>query len=110
MEHNAMMENIAFQMVTSVNEARNLYLQAVQAARGGEFSLAEGLIEKGDGAYSSGHAAHTQLLQLEASGQTDKVNLLILHAEDQLMSSENYKVLALECIHIYKAIKAIAEK
>ncbi len=110
MEHNKMMENISFQMVSSVNEARTLYLQAVQAARGGAFEQAAVLIEKGDAAYSVGHAAHTQLLQMEAAGETDTVNLLILHAEDQLMSAENYKVLAIECVHLYRAIEKAARK
>ncbi len=110
MEYNTVMENISFQMVSSVHEARTFYLQAVQAARGGEFEKATSLIESGDLAYQKGHAAHTQLLQMEASGQAEKVNLLILHAEDQLMSAENYKVLAAECIHLYKAIQAAANK
>jgi cellobiose PTS system EIIA component len=104
MENTKIMENIAFQMVAAVNEARGLYLQAIQSARTGAFDKAIQLIEMGDSHYNTGHAAHTQLLQMEAAGEGDVANLLIMHAEDQLMSSENYKVLAVESVHIYKAV------
>ena len=102
MEYNTVMENISFQMVSSVHEARTFYLQAVQAARGGEFEKATDLIESGDLSYQKGHAAHTQLLQMEAAGQAEKVNLLILHAEDQLMSTVTLRDIANEMIENYR--------
>lgn len=104
MEKKEILENISFQMVSAVNEARSYYLKAVQAARARDFKEAQKLIEYGDDRYTAGHAAHTQLLQMEAAGNITQVNMLIMHAEDQLMSAESYKVLAVESIHIYEAI------
>lgn len=105
MENKELLEKISFQMVSAIHEARTLYLKAIQAARGRDFAKAAELIQDGDDRYNAGHAAHTQLLQLEAGGEISKVNLLIMHAEDQLMSTETYKVLAIESIHIYQAIE-----
>ena len=52
------------------------------------------MIEEGDAAFIEGHDAHAGLLQKEASGEGNTVNLLILHAEDQLMSAEAFKTIA----------------
>ena len=98
-------EEIAFQMVTAVNDARVNYLKAVHAARNRDFAVAQQYIEAGDDRYSAGHGAHTRLLQMETAGTFDRVNLLLMHAEDQLISAESYKMLAVESIHIYRAIQ-----
>ena len=49
------------------------------------------------------------LLQKEASGEGGNINLLILHAEDQLMSAEGFKTIALEFIEVYKRFDAEKE-
>jgi cellobiose PTS system EIIA component len=104
MDEKTVLEDISLQMISAINEARGYYLKAVQTARAKDFAAARKLIGDGDERYNAGHAAHLQLLQLEAAGNLSKVNLLIMHAEDQLMSTEGYKVLAVESIHIYEAI------
>jgi PTS system cellobiose-specific IIA component len=43
-----------------------------------------------------------KLIQNEASGKKNEMSLLLVHAEDQLMSAEGFKILALEFIEIYK--------
>ena len=105
MEKKEVLENISFQMVSAIHDARSYYLKAIQAARARAFAQAQQFIESGDERYNAGHAAHTQLLQMEAAGDITNVNLLVMHAEDQLISAENYKVLAIESIHIYQAIQ-----
>ena len=53
-----------------------------------------------------GHDAHAGLLQKEASGESS-VTILILHAEDQLMSAEGFKIIAQELIDVYQRIDAL---
>ena len=104
------LELIAFQIISAVGTARSCYIEAIQEAKRGDYAAAEKLIGEGDAAFVEGHDAHAGLLQQEAEKGGSVVNLLLLHAEDQLMSAENYKVLAAECIHLYKAIQAAANK
>ena len=57
--------------------------------------------------FAAGHDAHTGLLTQEAEGGAGSaVSLLILHAEDQLMSAEGFKTIALEFIDVYKRLPA----
>ena len=50
------------------------------------------------------------LIQQEAAGNSVTVTMLLMHAEDQLMSAETIKVMALELIENYKRIQTIEEK
>ena len=65
---------------------------------------AEELIAEGEKVFIEGHDKHNELLQKEASGEGNVVNLLILHAEDQLMSAEGFKIIAQEFIDVYRRI------
>jgi Phosphotransferase system cellobiose-specific component IIA len=98
------LELAAFQIISAVGTARSCYIEAIQKAKQGQFDEAGKMIDEGDAAFNEGHDAHTGLLQNEASGKENGINLLILHAEDQLMSAEGFKIIALEFIDVYKKL------
>ena len=85
--------------------ARSSYIEAIQLAKQQDFEGAKRLIAEGDEMFSEGHDAHAKLLQEEANGG-NTVCLLILHAEDQLMSAEAFKTIALEFIDVYEKFAA----
>ena len=100
------LELTAFQIISAVGTARSAYIEAIQAAKHGQFARAEALIAEGDKAFIEGHDAHAGLLTREAeNGPGSTLSLLILHAEDQLMSAEGFKTIALEFIDAYKLIE-----
>ena len=96
------LELIAFQIISAVGTARSCYIEAIQEAKRGDYAAAEKLIGEGDAAFVEGHDAHVGLLQQEAEKGGSVVNLLLLHAEDQLMSAEGFKTIAQEFIEVYQ--------
>lgn len=98
-------ELIAFQIISAVGAARSAYIEAVHMAREGDFQRAAKLIARGDEVFHQGHDAHMQLLQRQGEGKKDEMDLLLVHAEDQLMSAESFKILAEEFIEVYKQIQ-----
>ena len=62
------------------------------------------LIKQGDEAFSLGHNAHADLLTMDANGEISNGYMLLMHAEDQLMSAEGFRILADEFIALYKRI------
>ena len=62
------------------------------------------LIKQGDKAFSLGHNAHADLLTMDANGELSNGYMLLMHAEDQLMSAEGFRILADEFIALYKRI------
>lgn len=75
------------------------------AAKEGDFERAEQLMAEGEEQFVEGHRVHAQLIQKEASGEATAVNLLLIHAEDQMMSAEVLKIIAAELIDIHKRIQ-----
>ena len=104
------LELTAFQIISAVGTARSSYIEAIQKAKTGDFDGAEKLIKEGDEMFVEGHNAHAGLLQQEAEGGPgSSLSLLILHAEDQLMSAEGFKTIALEFIEVYKKFEKLGK-
>ena len=96
------MELLCFQIITANGTAKSCYMEALAEAKKGNFEAAERLIGEGDEAAVEGHKVHGELLAKEAGGEKTELSLLLMHAEDQAMSSEMIRILAVELIEIYK--------
>ena len=105
------LEMIAFKIISGVGTARSSYIEAIHAAKTGDYDRADRLIAEGNESFMVGHDAHASLLTKEANeGQGSVVTLLILHAEDQLMSAEAFKIIAQEFIDTHRRIDQLEAK
>lgn len=95
---------ICMQLITAVGTARSNYILAIRKAKENSFLEAEKLIISGNEYFSEGHNIHSKFLQKMAIGEQIDINLLLLHAEDQLMAAEIFRTLAEEFIDLYKKI------
>jgi len=98
------MEMLYFEIITNVGDARSSFIQAISAAKKGDFAEAEELILAGEKSFVKGHHKHSELLQKEAAGEQVPFSLMLLHVEDQLMSAETFKILSKEFIDVYRAL------
>ena len=87
-------ELICMQMITNSGSAKSSYIEAIQKAKEGAYDEAERLMNEGDEFFSEAHGVHGNLLAQEASGDKVEFSLILMHAEDQLMSAENFKIIA----------------
>ncbi len=94
----------AFQIIAYVGEARSLYIEAIHAAKEGDFDRAEQLMKKGGDIFLEGHTVHTVLVQEEAAGDAIAMTLMLAHAEDQLMSAEGFQIVASEMVDLCRRI------
>ena len=88
----------SFKIISAVGTAKSYYIEAIRSSENGEFEEAKEKMEKGKEAYKEGHDVHFKLLQEEASGDNQAVTVLLVHAEDQLMSTETIQLLAEQMI------------
>lgn len=98
---------VAFKIIAAVGNARSLYIEAIQEAKKGDFDRAQALIKEGGQSFLDGHDAHTGLVQAEAAGDATDMNLMLTHAEDQLMSAEEFGILAEEFIEVYRRMEGM---
>ncbi len=92
------------EIISAVGTARSCYIEAIHKAKDGDYDEAKKLIEEGKKYFIEGHEKHLDFLQQEAEGNLT-VGLILLHAEDQLMSAESFGILAVEFISVYQCIK-----
>ena len=86
------LELVCFQIISFAGEARSAYMGAIQTAKQGNYEEAEKLIKEGGDAFLQAHKVHADLIHKEAAGEMEQTpNLLLIHAEDQLMAAETHK-------------------
>ena len=98
-------ELVAFEIISNVGMAKSLAMEAIREARNGNFEEAEKKLNDAKVFLLEGHHAHFGLIQDEANGKKLEFSLIIMHAEDQLMSAETIKDIAIELIEMNKEIK-----
>lgn len=99
------MELVAFEIISNVGMAKSLAIEALREARESNYIVAEDKLEEAKKFLLEGHHAHTTLIQKEAAGEKLDFSLIMMHAEDQLISAETIRDLAVEIIAMYKNIK-----
>lgn len=91
-------EQVAFRMIAASGAARGMYVEAVHLAEEGKFDEAQQKLDEGEKTYVEGHKAHAELLTSMANGEQVVMDILMVHAEDQMMATETYRMCADEII------------
>jgi PTS system cellobiose-specific IIA component len=93
---------IAFQLILFSGNGRSLAMEAIQEAKRGNFPKANELLKMAGQELGKAHECQTELIQQEANGESCPVNVLLVHAQDHLMTAMTVRDLAVEIIEIYK--------
>lgn len=100
---------ICFNIISNVGMARGSFIEAIDLACEGKFIEADEKMKEGKKFFLEGHHAHADLIQKEAAGEKTEMMLVLVHAEDQLMSAEAFKILAEKFIELNKKIESRIE-
>lgn len=103
-------ELICLQIITDVGNARSKYIEAIQEAKVGNYEACNELLREGNDSYQRGYRKHAQLVGKEAEGEKADLSLLLIHAEDQLMSAESFKILCNEFVDVYRKFDRFQEE
>lgn len=99
------MEEIILQLIMHSGDARSCAMEAIQSAKSGDYEKAKCLLEESADKLILAHNAQTTLIQAEANGNKAEFSLLLIHAQDHLMSTITVKDLAEEFVELYKRIR-----
>ena len=91
-------------IIMQAGNAKAAAMQAITAAKAGDFDKAEELIKQANKDLINAHNVQTDMLTKEAQGDQVKVNLYMVHAQDHLMTAITFIDLAKEIIELYKKI------
>ncbi len=98
-------EQIITNLVLNGGDGRGKAMMAISSAQNGDFETAEKYMKEAEEAIGKAHNFQTELLQKEASGNSDlEFSLLVVHGQDHLMNAMTVKDLAREMINIHKEL------
>ena len=101
METPVPIEEIIMKLIVESGEAKSAAFEAIQAAKEGNLTQAKERMEYAKEHLLNAHHQQTGLLQKEAGGEKTQVTLLMVHAQDHLMTAMTVRDLAAEIIELY---------
>lgn len=77
-------------------------MQALQSAREQQFSEADNLLEEAEKEINVAHKVQTEMIQSNARGEEINLSILLIHAQDHLMTAMLAIDLAKEILLLHK--------
>lgn len=99
------MEQIVINLIVNSGSARSSAIEAIQYAKAGDMEKANESLQQAKESVNEAHHAQTEMIQGEIRGEKTPLSLLMVHAQDHLMTSLVVIDLAQEFIDIYEKIK-----
>lgn len=109
-ESNEEIQILSFKIILHAGNARSFAMEAIGLAKEPKFTEARDKIVEADNEFNEAHHIQTELLQKEASGKPTNVTVILVHAQDHLMTSMAVKDLAKEMIDMYEKMEKVEAK
>lgn len=97
-------EETIFQIILHGGNGKSHAMEAIMLAKNGEIEGAYEKLNEAEEAINEAHHIQTSLIQEEVNGNNSTITLLMVHAQDHLMTSITVKDLAREFVDLYKRI------
>ena len=99
------MELISFNIISNVGSAKSMIMESMKNSREGKFEEAKELLSEANKYLIIGEREHFKIISKEAKKEAKvDINILFMHAEDQLMSTVTLRDVANELLEMYKMI------
>lgn len=78
---------ISFQLISLSGDSRSLSFEALECAKNGDFEEAENKLNQAEKKSNEAHKVQFELLSKESNGENIHFSILLVHAQDHLMTS-----------------------
>lgn len=96
------LEMISMHIIAGAGDAKGLIFDALEEAKKGNFEKAKEYIKQSEDASKIAHKAQMDLLVAQAKGEMETVDVLLVHAQDHLMTTLLAQELIKEIIQLYE--------
>ena len=93
------------ELVVNAGEGRSFAMEALKAARTGDYEKAGEFVKKSEQSIQNAHKSQIDIISKEAAGEPFPMSLLMVHAQDHVMNAMTVLDLAKEMIQMYKMMK-----
>ncbi|WP_334328800.1 PTS lactose/cellobiose transporter subunit IIA [Companilactobacillus sp. HBUAS59699] len=91
-------------LIINGGSAKSFAFEAIKAAKNNQFDTAIEKLKEADKYLIEAHNVQTQMLKNEADGKSADISLMMVHAQDHLMTAITFRDLAGEIVDLYKKL------
>ena len=99
------LEEVVMGLIINSGQARSLAYTALKQAKQGDFASARAMMDQSRLALNEAHLVQTKLIEGDQGEGKMKVSLVLVHAQDHLMTSMLARELVTELIDLHEKIK-----
>ena len=99
------LEEVVMGLIINSGQARSLAYGALKLAKQGDFESAKTMMEQSRMALNEAHLVQTKLIEGDQGEGKMKVSLVLVHAQDHLMTSMLARELVAELIELHEKLK-----
>ena len=99
------LEEVVMGLIINSGQARSLAYAALKQAKQGEFAAARAMMDQSRLALNEAHLVQTKLIEGDQGEGKMKVSLVLVHAQDHLMTSMLARELVTELIDLHEKIQ-----
>lgn len=103
-------ETEIFTIISYGGDAKAIAYEALEIAQNGDFDLAKQKIKEANDKLTEAHNTQTKLIQAEINGEDMDMSLLMVHAQDHLMTSISEISLIEQMIKMEQKINILESK
>lgn len=100
------LEEVVMGLIINSGQARSLAYAALKQAKQGDFAAARTMMDQSRMALNEAHLVQTKLIEGDQGEGKMKVSLVLVHAQDHLMTSMLARELISELIELHEKLKA----
>lgn len=99
------LEEVVMGLIINSGQARSLAYGALKMAKQGDFESAKAMMDQSRPALNEAHLVQTKLIEGDQGEGKMKVSLVLVHAQDHLMTSMLARELVTELIELHEKLK-----
>ncbi|MGL6106879.1 PTS lactose/cellobiose transporter subunit IIA [Romboutsia sp.] len=96
---------LSFNIIGFAGEAKGIAFEAIAEAKKGNIEEARAKLKESKEVMVKAHRFQTELIQNEANGNKTDMSVILVHAQDHLMTTMNYQMLAEEFVDLYERLE-----
>lgn len=100
------LEETVMELIINAGESRSCAMQALYAAKAGNWDEVDGLLKESTAASKRAHVVQTELIGLDMGSGKVPVNLVMVHAQDHIMTAMLARELIEELIEVHRKLQA----
>ncbi|TEW52283.1 PTS lactose/cellobiose transporter subunit IIA [Psychromonas algicola] len=100
------LEATVMELIINAGESKSCAMEALNAAKAGKWDEVDGLLTQSLAASKKAHKVQTALIGMDEGEGKVPVNLIMVHAQDHIMTAMLAKEMIEELINIHRLLQA----